>query len=178
MVREAHPEVCFFELVVHPFYERRGIGRALLPLACDVLKEGAHATAVLTTEAGTRAERFYPTDGWTEVGRKEDGQTIFQKSLLASLLPKLRVLTQRLIIRPATITDRRPRLRQAIVELQDYERTQYTTRLPGQQVADLYLDWMLHSKSCIAPTHSSPVHFAMCSANLSARILPRLQALA
>ncbi|HEY2533662.1 MAG TPA: GNAT family N-acetyltransferase [Xanthobacteraceae bacterium] len=24
-------------LLVHPFYERRGIGRALLPLACDVL---------------------------------------------------------------------------------------------------------------------------------------------
>jgi hypothetical protein len=41
-----------------------------------------HATAVLTTEAGTRAEHFYRTDGWTEVGRKEDGQIIFQKSLL------------------------------------------------------------------------------------------------
>jgi GNAT superfamily N-acetyltransferase len=74
-------------LFVHPFYERRGIGRALLPLACDVLKQSGHATAVLTTEAGTRAERFYRTDGWTEVGRKEDGQIIFQKSLLGSLLP-------------------------------------------------------------------------------------------
>jgi hypothetical protein len=29
-----------------------------------------------------RAERFYRVDGWTEVGRKEDGQIIFQKSLL------------------------------------------------------------------------------------------------
>ena len=70
-------------LFVRPFYERRGIGRALLALACDVLKESGHATAVLTTEAGTRAERFYRTDGWTEVGRKEDGQIIFQKSLPA-----------------------------------------------------------------------------------------------
>jgi GNAT superfamily N-acetyltransferase len=68
-------------LFVHPFYERRGIGRALLPLACDVLKQSGHATAVLTTEASTRAERFYRIGGWTEVGRKEDGQIIFQKSL-------------------------------------------------------------------------------------------------
>ena len=86
-------------LFVHPFYERRGIGQALLPLACDVLKESGHATAVLTTEAGTRAEHFYRTDGWTEVGRKEDGQIIFQKSLLGSLLPKLR--PEHLISQPA-----------------------------------------------------------------------------
>jgi GNAT superfamily N-acetyltransferase len=68
-------------LFVHPSYERRGIGRALLPLACDVLREGGLTTALLTTEAGTRAERFYRADGWTEVGRKEDGQIIFQKGL-------------------------------------------------------------------------------------------------
>jgi len=49
--------------------------------ACAVLKESGHATAVLTTEAGTRAERFYRADGWTEIGRKEDGQIIFQKNL-------------------------------------------------------------------------------------------------
>ena len=42
---------------------------------------------MLTTEAGTRAEHFYRTDGWTEVGRKEDGQIIFQKSLLGPLVP-------------------------------------------------------------------------------------------
>jgi GNAT superfamily N-acetyltransferase len=72
-------------LFVHPLYERRGIGRALLSLACDILKESGHATAVLTTETGTRAERFYRTDGWTEVGRKEDGQIILQKSILGSL---------------------------------------------------------------------------------------------
>jgi GNAT superfamily N-acetyltransferase len=68
-------------LFVHPSYEGRGIGRALLPPACDILKRSGHATAVLTTEAGTRAERFYRADGWTETGRKEDGQVIFQKTL-------------------------------------------------------------------------------------------------
>jgi hypothetical protein len=43
----------------NPFYERHGIGRALLP----------------------RAERFYCIDGWIETGRNEDGQIIFQKSI-------------------------------------------------------------------------------------------------
>jgi GNAT superfamily N-acetyltransferase len=130
-------------LFVHPFYEKRGIGRALLPFACDVLKESGRAAAVLTTEAGTRAERFYRTDGWTEVGRKEDGQIIFQKSLMGSLLPKLRPLAENLTIRLATSADR-ARLRQAIVALQDYERALHTTRLSGEQVADQYLDWMFH----------------------------------
>jgi GNAT superfamily N-acetyltransferase len=71
-----------FALFVHPSYERRGIGRALLTLDCSVLKESGHAIATLTTEAGTRAERFYRIDGWIEVGRKEDGQIVFQKSPL------------------------------------------------------------------------------------------------
>jgi GNAT superfamily N-acetyltransferase len=72
-----------FALFVHPLYEGRGIGRALLPLACEILRAGGHATARLTTEPGTRAERFYRVDGWAEVGRQEDGQIIFQKALRA-----------------------------------------------------------------------------------------------
>jgi GNAT superfamily N-acetyltransferase len=68
-------------LFVDPAYEGRGIGRALLPPACDTLKRSGHAAAVLTTEAGSRAERFYRADGWTEIGRKEDGQIIFRKYL-------------------------------------------------------------------------------------------------
>jgi hypothetical protein len=47
-----------------------------------------------------------------------------------------------LIIRPATPADR-THLRQAIVEPQDYERMRQATRLPGQQIADAYLNWML-----------------------------------
>jgi len=72
-----------FALFVDPSYEGRGIGRALLPLACDVLREAGHTTATLTTEAGTRAERFYRADGWIEVGRQDDGQIVFRKSLAA-----------------------------------------------------------------------------------------------
>ncbi len=73
-----------FALFVHPSYERRGIGRALLPLACEVLRASGHAAARLTTEAATRAERFYRMGGWIEIGRKDNGQIVFQKSLLKS----------------------------------------------------------------------------------------------
>jgi ribosomal protein S18 acetylase RimI-like enzyme len=45
-------------------------------------------------------------------------------------------------VRPATPADR-PRLRAAVVELQDRERLLHPTRLPGGQVADAYLEWML-----------------------------------
>jgi ribosomal protein S18 acetylase RimI-like enzyme len=51
-------------------------------------------------------------------------------------------MTGPLIIRPAT-SDDRPQLRRAIVELQDYERLRHPTRLPGEQVADAALDWMV-----------------------------------
>ena len=70
-----------FALFVHPSYEGRGIGRALLPMACQILRDSGHAVATLTTEAGTRAERFYRLDGWTEIGRQDDGQVVFQKAL-------------------------------------------------------------------------------------------------
>jgi ribosomal protein S18 acetylase RimI-like enzyme len=57
-------------------------------------------------------------------------------------------MAENLIIRLATAADR-SHLRQAIIELQDYERLQHTTRLPGEQVADAYLDWMLcRAESC------------------------------
>jgi ribosomal protein S18 acetylase RimI-like enzyme len=50
-------------------------------------------------------------------------------------------MTTRVVIRHATPADR-PQLRRAIVELQEYERQQHSTRLPGEQIADAYLDWM------------------------------------
>lgn len=52
-------------------------------------------------------------------------------------------MTESLIIRSATAADR-PHIRQAIIELQDYERMQHSTHLPGEQVADMYFNWMLY----------------------------------
>jgi GNAT superfamily N-acetyltransferase len=70
-----------FALFVDPSYEGRGIGRALLPMACQSLRDSGHAVATLTTGADTRAERFYRLEGWTEIGRQDDGQIVFQKAL-------------------------------------------------------------------------------------------------
>lgn len=50
-------------------------------------------------------------------------------------------MTVPLTIRTATQADR-PQLRHAVVELQEYERRQHPTRLPGEQIADAYLDWI------------------------------------
>ena len=70
-----------FALFVHPDYEGRGIGRKLIPLACETLKDTDHHSAELTTDAGTRAEMFYRRDGWVEIGRQDDGQIIFRKDI-------------------------------------------------------------------------------------------------
>jgi GNAT superfamily N-acetyltransferase len=70
-----------FALFVHPAYEGRGIGRALLSLSCQILRDRGYKVATLTTAPGTRAERFYRRDGWTETGREDDGQIIFRRAL-------------------------------------------------------------------------------------------------
>ena len=70
-----------FGLFIHPDYEGRGLGRALLPLACEDLRAAGLAAATLTTGAGTRAERFYRINGWEEIGRQDDGEIIFRKAL-------------------------------------------------------------------------------------------------
>ncbi len=70
-----------FGLFVHPDYEGRGLGRALLPLACEDLRAAGFAEATLTTGPGTRAERFYRENGWRETGRQDDGEIIFRKAL-------------------------------------------------------------------------------------------------
>ncbi len=47
-----------------------------------------------------------------------------------------------LTIRTATPSDR-GRLRAAVVELHEHERRLHNSRLPGEETADAYLDWML-----------------------------------
>jgi GNAT superfamily N-acetyltransferase len=70
-----------FALFIDPKWEGRGIGQVLLPLACKTLRDAGHRLARLDTEAGSRAERFYRQSGWREVGRKADGQIIFERCL-------------------------------------------------------------------------------------------------
>jgi len=37
--------------------------------------------ATLSTDPGTRAERFYRENGWEETGRQDNGEIIFRKPL-------------------------------------------------------------------------------------------------
>jgi GNAT superfamily N-acetyltransferase len=68
-------------LFVDPSHERRGIGRALFEAACDTLRRAGHRTAMLTTDPGTRAERFYRAAGWKVVGNNTKGELIFRAVL-------------------------------------------------------------------------------------------------
>lgn len=70
-----------FALFMDPASEGRGIARLLLAAACRHLSAAGHAKAWLTTGTGTRAERFYRRQGWTQTGRTDDGQIIFEKAL-------------------------------------------------------------------------------------------------
>ncbi|MDH5255206.1 MAG: GNAT family N-acetyltransferase [Gammaproteobacteria bacterium] len=56
-------------LFVDPAFEGRGIGRRLHDELLDWLFGLGSAPAWLTTEPGSRAERFYRVAGWQDAGR-------------------------------------------------------------------------------------------------------------
>jgi GNAT superfamily N-acetyltransferase len=64
-------------LFMDPAHERRGYGRRLH----DEMLEWSWAQGLgrlwLSTEPGTRAERFYETAGWTNLGRTDKGEVHF-----------------------------------------------------------------------------------------------------
>ena len=68
-------------LFIDPDHEGRGIGRALLAKACDVLREAGHRTATLGTEPGSRADRFYREAGWTALHIDKRGEQVFRLAL-------------------------------------------------------------------------------------------------
>ncbi|MBL8569265.1 MAG: GNAT family N-acetyltransferase [Phreatobacter sp.] len=70
-----------FALFIDPAHEGRGAGQALIAAACASLARAGHAVANLSTEEGTRADRFYRQNGWTDVGRTDSGEVIFQKPI-------------------------------------------------------------------------------------------------
>jgi GNAT superfamily N-acetyltransferase len=72
---------CIWALFVAPGHEGRGIGRALLRLACETLRDSGYSVATLSTDEGTRAERFYRTDGWTETRKNQKGELVVEKRL-------------------------------------------------------------------------------------------------
>lgn len=70
-----------FALFMDRASEGRGIARLLLDAACSHLTKAGHQRAWLSTDAGTRADRFYRHQGWTEIGRNADGEIRFEKVL-------------------------------------------------------------------------------------------------
>lgn len=70
-----------FALFVDPGYEGRGIGRRLLSLACETLQKAGYDIATLSTEPGTRAERFYRANGWMVTGENSKGELLFEKRI-------------------------------------------------------------------------------------------------
>jgi GNAT superfamily N-acetyltransferase len=71
-------------LFVHPDHERRGHGRRLLDTVVGWLSSQRADTVWLTTEPGTRAERFYRAAGWTEAGRTSRGEVLFELPIISA----------------------------------------------------------------------------------------------
>jgi GNAT superfamily N-acetyltransferase len=70
-----------FALFIDPAHEGRGIGRALFAKALDSLREAGHREGSLTTQPGSRADRFYQRAGWKVIGTSERGERIFLGTL-------------------------------------------------------------------------------------------------
>jgi GNAT superfamily N-acetyltransferase len=68
-------------LFVDPRFEGRGIGRALIDLACGSLRRAGHRAVSLGTLPGTRAENFYRRNGWVPAGHRPNGEILYRREL-------------------------------------------------------------------------------------------------
>jgi ribosomal protein S18 acetylase RimI-like enzyme len=68
----ARADHSIWALFVLPEYEGRGVGKTLLKLAVDRLFENGAERVVLSTEANTRADRFYLAQAWTRGEMRDD----------------------------------------------------------------------------------------------------------
>lgn len=70
-------DASIWALFVRPGHEGRGIGRRLLRLATDWLFDAGAQGITLSTEAGTRADRFYEEQGWRRGEIRHDGEVCY-----------------------------------------------------------------------------------------------------
>jgi uncharacterized protein (TIGR00730 family) len=88
---ESKGEVCGFAIVdlkqnnvwalfVLPGQEGKGIGQLLQKIMLDSYFEDTDEPIWLSTQKGSRAERFYQTSGWQEAGTTQSGEARFEMS--------------------------------------------------------------------------------------------------
>ena len=65
-------------LFVHPDHEGKGIGKKLHDMMLDWYFEQTNQPVWLGTGPNTRAELFYRKAGWTETGRRPNGEIRFE----------------------------------------------------------------------------------------------------
>jgi GNAT superfamily N-acetyltransferase len=67
-------------LFVHPDHERRGYGRLLHDTMIEWLWAQGLNRLWLTTEPGTRAQRFYESAGWQLTGSTDRGEFRYERT--------------------------------------------------------------------------------------------------
>lgn len=70
-------DASIWALFVRPGYEGRGVGTGLLRLATAWLFSTGASRIILSTEAGTRADRVYESQGWKRGEIKPDGEVSY-----------------------------------------------------------------------------------------------------
>lgn len=76
------PEPMLAALFVRPEYQKRGIGKKLMQLAVNWLKENNADSIILETDPGSFADEFYKRNGWERGEMAEYGlQVIYRMDL-------------------------------------------------------------------------------------------------
>ena len=69
-----------WSLFLHPDHERKGYGRQIFDAMTDWLWNEGDSPIWLSTDPGTRAEKFYLAAGWTITGTLSNGEVRFEKT--------------------------------------------------------------------------------------------------
>jgi|SRR5271157_343556 len=80
-IASMQPEPILWALFVRPSYEGRGIGQQLMAYSLDWFKAQGATVVSLSTDPGTRADRFYQAQGWKRGGLNEAGEVVFTLDL-------------------------------------------------------------------------------------------------
>lgn len=89
----ARADASIWALFVRPEHERKGIGKRLLALATEWLFAVGAERVVLSTEAATRADRFYAAQGWTRGAMKDDVEVTYTLERGAHAVRRLALVT-------------------------------------------------------------------------------------